>query len=267
MSDFDYNSQLRAIEAQNTAMIQSYFGTGNNTSKSSTPSILPSSSSTTFGNLAGSLGDYGLMRSGSYSKLVKAYYNNMNSSAEESSKATTGLVNARDMAKNLKTSAESLSHMNFDKVKKTTKDDDGNETTTTDYDRDSLYKAAKEFVSSYNEVLDSAVKVDNESVLRRALSMTKRTEISSNLLKDVGIKVGDDNKLSIDEDTFKKADMSVVKTLFKGSNSYASRVASDASSIANISGNAASKASGNRSYSADGSYTQVNTSSMYDSLT
>ena len=266
MSDFDYRSQLRAIEAQNTAMIQSYFGTGNNTSKSSTPSLLPSSSSTMFGDLAGSLGDYGLMRSGSYSKLVKAYYKNMDSS-ESDTTVTTNLVNARDMAKSLKSSAESLMKMNFDKVTKTAKDADGNDTTTTDYDRDSLYKAASEFVESYNEVLDSALKVDNESVLRRAVSMTNRTELSSNLLKDAGITIGDNNKLSIDEDAFKKADMAVIKTLFKGNNSYASRVAADASSIANLSGNAASTATGNRSYQADGSYTQVNTSSMYDSLT
>ena len=265
MSDFDYKSQLRAIEAQNTAMIQSYYGS-NNQSKSSAPSILPSSSSATFGNLAGSLGDYGLMRSGSYSKLVKAYYNNMESNSEQAA-TTKGLVNARDMAKNLKTAAEDLSHMNFSKVTKTVKDADGNESKTTDYDRDALYGSARDFVKSYNEVLDSAVKVDKESVLRRALSMTRRTELSSNLLKDVGITIGDDNKLSIDEDTFKKADMAAVTTLFKGSNSYASRVASDASSIANISGNAASTASGNRSYQADGSYTKVNTSSMYDSLT
>ncbi len=268
MSKIDYSSQLRAIEAQNTATISQYFGKTSNTTKSTglmgSTSILPSTSSSPFSGVISGLSDYGLIHSGSYGKLVKAYYEKNSDTASETEQARTskGLASSRDTASNLKDAANALTKANYDKVKTT--DSDGKE--VVDYDKNNLYKLASDFVKSYNTALDSAADVDNTSVLSRALSMTNRTKASENLLRDVGITIGDDNKLSIDEDKFKKADMSAMKVLFKGNNSYASRIASDASAINNLSSNALSTTSG-RAYTPTGSYTDVSTSSLYDSLT
>ncbi|MCR4715574.1 MAG: hypothetical protein K5656_00165 [Lachnospiraceae bacterium] len=261
----DYSSQIRAIEAQNAQTIQSYFGQLNKSSSSSglmgSTNILPSTSSSQFGSVIDGLGDYGLIQSGSYGKLVSAYYDKVENSSKEA-ESTTGVAKARDSAKSLKAAADELVNANYDKV--TTTDSDGK--TTSDYDKDSLYKLAKDFVESYNDTLDSAVGVDNEAILKRAVTMTTRTSKSSNLLADLGIKVGSDNKLSIDEDAFKAADMSTMKVLFKGNSSYASRVAADASAINNLSNNALSTSS-TRAYTANGGYSGVSTSTLYDSLT
>ena len=51
-------------------------------------------------------------------------------------------------------------------------------------------------------------------------------------LAEIGIKVDSKtNTLSIDEETFKKADMKAVKSLFQGSGSYGYKVNAKASSI------------------------------------
>ena len=79
--------------------------------------------------------------------------------------------------------------------------------------------------------MKSGSDVTSTNVLRRTLSMTKTTLANKNLLSDVGINITEGNKLSIDEEKFKKADMNKIKTLFNGNNSYADRVSSQAAEI------------------------------------
>ena len=61
--------------------------------------------------------------------------------------------------------------------------------------------------------------------------MTNITSLYSKTLEKVGITIGEDNKLSIDEDKFKSADVSRIKSLFNDSPSFAKSIASQASFV------------------------------------
>ena len=267
MSDYDYNStmsQIQQIQQNNAQTISQY--TSQIQSSTSSSGQLGSQSS---GLESINLRDYGLIRNGSYSKLIKAYYNKLtkeNASTEIDS--SESLATSRSDAKNLKKAAEAMKKSNFDKVEQKVKDEDGKETTKKDYDRDTLYKNASEFVKSYNALIDSVSDLNSTTLLKKAVGMTNQTASSRNLLEDVGITINSDNTLSIDEETFKSADMNKIKTLFQGHNSYASKISYKASEIYNLSDNVArtQASGGNRTYTQTGSYSNIDTSTMYDSF-
>ena len=61
--------------------------------------------------------------------------------------------------------------------------------------------------------------------------------MSEGLLNKVGISIGENNTLSIDEEKFKAAKMSDIKALFSGSSSLADRLSQKASTLYNQSAN------------------------------
>ena len=81
--------------------------------------------------------------------------------------------------------------------------------------------------------------------------MTRTTKSTERLLERVGISVGADNKLELDEDAIKKADISTLKSVFTGYNSFASKVYDKAQSMTN----AAARAGG--TYTSTGNYSDV----------
>ena len=149
----------------------------------------------------------------------------------------------------------------FNKV--TTTDAKGN--TTTDYDKDAIYKKVSAFVDSYNNLLKKSEDSNTNGILNAVSSMVRTTDSNEKLLSKVGITVGVDNKLSIDEDTFKKADMSLVKSLFNGNGSYGYQVSAKASLADYYAEREASK--GN-TYGNTGTYTyNYNTGEIYNTTT
>ena len=78
-----------------------------------------------------------------------------------------------------------------------TKNEDGTETTTKGYDMDAVYKAVSSFVDNYNKVIDNVSKSDSSAVKNAAKNMTNITNMYANSLKDIGITIGDDNKLTV----------------------------------------------------------------------
>ncbi len=245
-------------------------------------STLPTSrnnvTSSIFGGTSGtsfSLSDYALIKSGSYGKLMKAYYSQDSGSSNKNSavnKLVTG--SSADQATTitaLKSSSDKLSEAAKDLtatgkdslfVEKdiTTKDENGVETTTKGYDKDAIFKKVSEFVDSYNSVLSAAGKSNNMKVLNTGANMTTMTATNEDMLAKVGITIGEDNKLSIDEKAFKEADMSSVKTMFNGVTSYAYDVQTKASFINMYAKEDATKTSGiyaqnalyNNSYASSG---------------
>ncbi len=234
--------------------------------------------SSIFGGTSGSsfsLSDYALIKSGSYGKLMKAYYSQSDESSSKNS-AVSKLVSgsSTDQATTitaLKSSSEKLSKAAqeltatgkdslFVEKDITTKDENGVESTTKGYDKDTIYKKVSEFVDSYNSVLSAAGKSDNSKVLSTGANMTTMTAANEDMLAKVGITIGDDNKLSIDEKAFKEADMSSVKTMFNGVTSFAYDVQTKASFINMYAKEDAAKTSGiyaqnalyNNSYSSSG---------------
>ena len=68
-------------------------------------------------------------------------------------------------------------------------------------------------------------------VSEAATSLTYTT--NENVLSKVGITVGKGNKMELDEDKLKKADIGTLRILFIGHNSFASKVSMKATSISN----------------------------------
>ena len=104
------------------------------------------------------------------------------------------------------------------------------------------------FVEDYNDVVKQAGDSNSKDVLRNAVWMTGITESNENMLSKIGITVGKGNELKLDEEALKKADISALKTLFTGHNSFADKVSMKANSISN----AAARYSG--TYKSNGTY-------------
>lgn len=169
------------------------------------------------------------------------------------SSTTTGTTNnststddkkpASSSAAALKADGEALASSElFAKIK----DKDGNE--TDEYDIKKILSTAKSFVNNYNNMFDKAESSSNSGVLSNLSYIRNKTANSTKALKEFGISVDKEGRLSIDEDTFKKADMSKVQDFFKG---YGSYVASNASRVDYYMNTKASAASG---YTSKASY-------------
>lgn len=224
---------------------------------------------------ASNIFDYKTISSGSYYKLMKAYYNGNDTAASMVNSAKKGTtaedeknaVSVRDNAQSLRESATKLVNTGKDSVfnKKTVTKDDN--TTAQEYDKDAIYKAVKSFVDDYNDTLDKASGSNYTSVLSAASNMVSITKTNSDLLSSVGVSVSSSNKLSIDEDTFKNANMTDVKSLFNGIGSYAYNVATKASTMYNASVSQIAQINGS-SYSNSGNYSNYSYSgSLYSSYT
>ncbi len=147
-----------------------------------------------------------------------------------------------------------LSHKSLweKKTIKSVNEETGEETETTDYDWDAITKAVKNFADAYNSTLDNAVDSDTKGVLLNAGWMVGNTSKYQNLLSDVGITIGSDNKLSVDEEALKKADVTTLKVLFSNTNSLADDISSKASSISRAAANA-----GGTTYTSDGTISSL----------
>ena len=202
------------------------------------------------------LSDYAMIKNGSYKKLMKAYYSETKSDNKGSTSKTKDTTSKATVmqsdATSLKKSIDAL-NKNSLWVKKdiTSKDEAGNTTTGRDYDWEAITKAVESFVNDYNETIDKAGNANTLSVLNDALSMTKTTLANEKLLSDAGIKIGTENKLTLDKEALKSADIGTLKTLFLGQNSYAGRIGVKASSISN----AAARISG--TYTNNGTYSNI----------
>ena len=179
------------------------------------------------------LSDYSQIKSGSYKKLLKAVYAEEKKNASDTTKTTqtdkasavskkdaTALSDVRKSADELKTATEAFTKEDLFKKEKG------------EYDTEKIMGAVKDFAKSYNETLDKTSQVNSSNVKTSAKFMKSMTDTMSKALSKVGVEVGDDGKLSVNEEKFKKADMSRVKSLFAEPVSYGSQIADKAGEIA-----------------------------------
>ncbi len=177
-----------------------------------------------------------------------------NSSAQSTSTSkdkTSKLATIESDAEKLSDAADALLTQGNKSLFKqvTTTDKDGNK--TTGYNTDAIYKAVSSYVTQYNNLMKSAGESSVVSIKASAASISAYTSKNEKLLSSVGININSDKTLSIDEEKFKAADMSAVKTLFQGSGSYAYQVSSKATQIDNQAQYEASKAN---TYNSVGAY-------------
>lgn len=170
-----------------------------------------------------------------------------------STNTTTGTTNNTtntDTKKPTSTSAAALkkdgealaSNELFAKVK----DADGNE--TDEYDVSKILSTAKSFVSNYNAMFDKAESSSNSGVLSNLSYIRERTANNTKALKEFGFSVDKKGRLSLDEDTFKQADMSKVHNFFKNYGSYIASNASRVDYYMNTNANATSGYTSKASY-------------------
>lgn len=201
------------------------------------------------------LGQYASIKNGSYGKLMKAYYAkdsnetvkaiaNKNGVTSEQSKALAKVETSADA---LKESADVLlakgSSSVFQQKDITTTDENGVESTAKGYDTEAIYKAVNGFVTNYNATIKAVDDSENKTVTDRATYMANATISNTKMLNQLGITINSDSTLSIDKDTFMKADMGKAKTLFQGNGSYAYQVSAQASLINYAADHEANKAS------------------------
>ena len=144
-------------------------------------------------------------------------------------------------AAGLKTDGEALASSDlFAKIK----DKDGNET----YNVDKILSTAKSFVSNYNKMFDNAESSSNSGVISNLAYIRERTKNNSKALEEFGISVDKKGRMKLDEDTFKKADMSKVQDFFKDYGSYVASNASRVDYYMNTNANAANGYTSRASY-------------------
>ena len=98
-------------------------------------------------------------------------------------------------------------------------------------DAEKSVSAIKNFAESYNSTLDTLADSENTSALEKGVQMVNSTKAYARTLNRIGISVGSDNRLSVDEDKLKAASPLTMKSLFSGSYSLANRIADKASYI------------------------------------
>jgi hypothetical protein len=106
-------------------------------------------------------------------------------------------------------------------------------------------------------MISSTGNSSDNTVLRSASTAVSTTKANKNLLAEIGISIGSDNKLTIDEDDFKAANMTTVKSLFQGSGSYGKSIQSNTSMMYGAAVAQLAKASGSSTYSSSGSYSYI----------
>lgn len=183
--------------------------------------------------------DYNQIRNGSYGKLLKSYYakadpvksaskTETTAKTDKTSKvykkstelnASTETTKMKNAADELKTSAESLANNGAWKKKNGT------------FDKDALLKSVKEVANDYNDVVTQNDKVAAKSVTNQTQYMKNASTTMSKALEKVGVTFDKDGKMSVNEDTFKKAEEKDLRAAFYGSHSYASQIASNATAI------------------------------------
>lgn len=158
-----------------------------------------------------------------------------------SSTSTEATKPTGESAAALKADSESLASSElFAKIK----DKDGSMV----YDVDKILSKAKSFISNYNKMFDDAESSSNSGVLANLNYIREKTKENTDTLKEFGISVDKKGRLEIDEDTFKKADMSKVQDFFKNYGSYVASNASRVSYYMNTNANATNSYTSKASY-------------------
>ena len=140
----------------------------------------------------------------------------------------------------------------FEKIK----DEDGTE----QYNIAELFATAKSFVSNYNSMLTAAQASYNSGVTANLARIMEKTAQNKDALEQFGISVDEKGKLKIDEDIFKKSDMSQLQKFF---NEYGSSIAPHVSLVHYYMTTQANAASG---YTANGTY-NARENTLYNAAT
>ncbi len=207
------------------------------------------------------LKDYGLVKSGAYGKLMKAYYAE-DKTSESASKIVSGNVNK---ATGKSTASESYGKVaeaagsvkeSIEKIRNATKED-----------TDLLVSAVKGFVKSYNSMIEAAADkevVNDSSISSRITVLSSLSNGYTEKMDSIGLIAGKDGKIAVDEEKLKAADVSDIKDLFAEKSSYGYSVSVSAGMVQSNANYAATR---NSIYNSSGMAAGVSNGYMFDTIT
>lgn len=205
------------------------------------------------------LGDYNTIKRGTYKKLLTAYY-------DKSAKTDTSKKTGKDTTKiETDTQKYATTQKYADKLGKAAEKlvDRKNADVFQKGKEDELVSATKEFVSSYNSLLENAAASKATRVSDLANRMESNTRAYSKSLEKIGIKIEDDNTLTVDSEKLKSADRAQVKKILGSSSSFVG----DTMRLSAQIGAAATTAEKRSSmYDSAGAYSSNRLNSYFDSL-
>ncbi|MBR5577574.1 MAG: hypothetical protein IKW28_01105 [Lachnospiraceae bacterium] len=214
------------------------------------------------------LSDYASIKNGSYGKLLKAYYAESGegvsgSSSTSSNDILTSLTKPQSTYNKQEEDKQNLNEIQSSAKELTTSAvalmERGGKSVFKNNDMEEVYSAVSEFAKDYNALQDKVSKTGSEEVKKAAEKLTDVIEGYESQLKDMGITVGKDNKLTIDKKTFVSSDLEKAKELFNGQSSLSYLVSSRATSLSNT---AYSQNNTSSLYTMDGTYASQNIGSV-----
>lgn len=230
------------------------------TDYSSLFSSLPNSKSDSFNSMSW-LKDYGLVKSGAYGKLMKAYY------AEDKTSESASKIVSEDVKKasSKNTASESYGKVaeaagsvqsSIEKIRKASEED-----------TDLLVSAVKSFVKSYNSMIEAAADkevVNDSSISSRITVLSSLSNGYTEKMDSMGLMAEKGGKIEIDEDKLKAAKASDIKDLFAEKSSYGYSVSVSAGMVQSNASYAATRSS---IYNGNATAAGVSNGYMFDTLT
>lgn len=206
------------------------------------------------GNMGINLSDYASIKNGSYSKLMKSYYEldepeeKKTNSKNDTDDSDVTIRSIKNSANELKESAEAL----YGNKALFARNEEG------EYDMEAIYEKVNAFVEDYNATIEAVGSAETDSIAKAGANMVNATTNNIEMLAKLGIKVNSsDFTLSIDKEDFMEAHIADVKTMFSGVGSFAYQVGAKASRIYSM---VEDKVSGIGSFSIGKSETSSSTS-------
>lgn len=223
-------------------------GSTNKGSKTSTNDIFSAMGSNAFSDLS-------MIKSGTYKRLLSAYYekygNGSGSATDAVSSEMSNLKQVSADSNNLKDAVGKLRKIDF------SKDENG----------ENSLAAAKNFADSYNSLIDNSVKVNRQGVLKDTLSLVNYMKKNAGMLNELGMKLGSDNKITFDEEKWKKAYSTSKSSMFNGVGSFGYQAAYKIGKINSSSSAGAGKATPASMYTNSGKYSgNPDTSQLFNTL-
>lgn len=221
------------------------------------------------------ISDLSMMKSGVYTKLMRSYVSQLQGSDESTTTTTTASTSKNTTSKS---SSENLVSQKIKGLRETatvgesklTKENKvlsnvkvaadslqqaANDLANMDFDlsnKEDVYKAAKSFVNSYNSLLKKAGETANPSIEQSVAWMKEDMKKQVESLEKIGITIGKDSSLSIDEEKFMDANFSDMKAQLEGQGGLAGRTGMRASGLHNLAVNQIFANIGTTTYSSSG---------------
>lgn len=200
-----------AISFNSSNAVNNFFntslGVSNSTNNSGINGLLSS----------GSLSEYSTIKSGSYKKLLTAYYAKGEELSVTDKSETMNNQTISNKASDANSALAQIKKMDINEENKT-----------------GIQDKIKNFVDSYNDVVNKLAESDTKSVLQKGVWMTKAVSSYAGVLNKIGIEVGSDNKLTLNIEKFQSASVEQIESVFKGNLSVGSKISYKINQVENI---------------------------------